>query len=211
MNESADALKRLFVQLDIVPDSQCAQQMLAYLALLEKWNPRINLTSTTAWSGIGPLFDEALRASTYYRADRVSHLDIGSGNGFPAIPLRILHPQMRLDMVESRSKRCVFLETVAHTLELREIFVHNLRLNLFLERCGRDRVWDCISWKAIKLGTAELEMLREHSREQTEFWMFHGRELAVEEPAAFEKNFGLKKSICLERGKKWTLSIYCLG
>jgi hypothetical protein len=41
--------------------------------------------------------------------------------------------------------------------------------------------------------------------------MFHGRELAVEDPAAFEKDFRLKKSICLERSREWTLSMYCPG
>ncbi|MDM7997427.1 MAG: class I SAM-dependent methyltransferase [Acidobacteriota bacterium] len=211
MKESVAELKRLLAQSAIVADSQGSHPMLAYLALLIKWNPRINLTATTEWTGIGPLFEEAIRASAFYPEHTVSHLDIGSGNGFPAIPLRILRPRMRLDMVESRNKRCVFLETVANTLELGEVRVHNMRLKQFLESCARDRVWDIISWKAIKLETTELQTLRAHAKEQTEFWMFHGRELAVEDPAAFEKDFRLKKSICLERSREWTLSMYCPG
>lgn len=208
MKKSAAELKRLLEKMAFVPDSQSVDRMLGYLELLEKWNARINLTATTAWSGIGPLFEEALRASDLYPTERVCHLDIGSGNGFPAILLRILRPHMRLDMVESRGKRCAFLETVVNALELDEVRVHNMRLNQFLESTGPDRVWDCISWKAVKLGTAELKKLRVHAKDTTEFWMFRGKELAVEDPVSFEKEFRLKKSVCLESRREWTLALY---
>jgi hypothetical protein len=85
-----------------------------------------------------------------------------------------------------------------------------MRLREFLSRCDRDKVWDCISWKALKLSREELGMLREHAHPKTQFWMFGGKEPAVEEPAVFEQSFRLIRSERFESKKVWFLSIYGL-
>ncbi len=208
MTESAEGLRILLQKAGFAPESVCAEQMQLYLALLEKWNATINLTATTAWSGMEPLFAEAIRASAFYPESAGSHLDVGSGNGFPAIPLRILRPQMILEMVESRSKRCAFLETAANALGFSETRVHNTRLDQFLKSAARDKVWNCISWKALKLGSSDLRMLLDHAGAQTEFWMFHGKELAVDEPAVFLRDFKIKHNAKWDSGREWALSIY---
>ncbi|MBN1570003.1 MAG: class I SAM-dependent methyltransferase [Acidobacteria bacterium] len=208
MTDSANGLKRLINEFGIAPQSDAAVQLLSYLSLLEKWNTRINLTSTTDWTGIGPLFREAFLASSFYPDTSAAHLDIGSGAGFPAIPIRILKPKIRLEMVESRGKRSVFLETAIETLRLEGAYVHNLRLDAFLRDCDRDKSWDCISWKAIRLAGNDLEMLREHANMQTRLWMFHGRDPAVEDKAIFESIFKLVRRKKLHSGKEWFLSIY---
>ena len=209
MVEPADGLRQLLLKSGIDPESDCGKQMLAYLALLQKWNCTINLTSTTDWTGIFPLFQEAICASSLYPDGAASHLDIGSGGGFPAIPLRIRRPQVRLEMVESRMKRCVFLETVAQSLGFAETPVHNMRLNVFLKSTNRDKVWDCISWKALKLSSNDLKGLREHAHPKTQFWVFHGKGLPVENPEIFRTNFRLMRQERIESDKEWYLSIYC--
>ena len=210
MAESVNGLGQLIIESGIAPESRIAQQLLAYLVLLEKWNPKVNLTSTTEWSGIGPLFQEAIWASSFYPDNAPCYLDIGSGAGFPAIPLRILRPQIQLEMVESRTKRSIFLETVTSSLGIGEASIYNMRLSEFLIRSDHDKIWDCISWKALKLSRDDFNMLREHAHPQTQFWMFHGKELAVEEPAIFEQSFKLIRRERFESGKLWFLSIYGL-
>jgi 16S rRNA (guanine527-N7)-methyltransferase len=195
MTESADRLKQLILESGITLESAIARQLLVYLSLLEKWNPTVNLTSTTDWSGIGPLFQEAIWASTFYPDNAASHLDIGSGAGFPAFPLRILRPRIQMEMVEGRTKKSVFLETVASSLGMSDTRIHNMRLNTFLQRGNAGKTWDCVSWKALKLGNDDLGMLRQHAHPQTQFWMFHGKELAVEEPAIFGRSFKLIRSV----------------
>jgi 16S rRNA (guanine527-N7)-methyltransferase len=211
MAGSAEDLNKLLEESGIRPDSESGAQMRAYLALLEKWDSAINLTASTEWSAINPLFLESIRASAFYPRGDVKHLDIGSGGGFPAIPLRILQPSMQLELVESRGKRCVFLETVVNQLEFREAVIHNMRLDELLHRVGEEKVWDCISWKAIKLAARDLEMLRSHAHSKTQFWVFQGKEMAVREPEAFAKDFTLLRNERLGCGREWNLSIYGLS
>jgi 16S rRNA (guanine(527)-N(7))-methyltransferase RsmG len=193
-------------QSGIALNSEAADRLLAYLALLEKWNSKINLTSSTEWLGIKPLFQEGIWAAKFYQDVPTAHLDIGSGGGFPAMLLRILKQQIRLDLVESMMKRCVFLETLITLLKLDESNVHCMRLEKYLQ--GNDKVWDCVTWKAIKLKGEDLERLLLHSHPRTQFWMFHGKQLAVEEPDILERNFKLVRTEEFDRGRAWFLSIY---
>lgn len=181
---NSEALRQLLEHSGIPSGSETAEQFLGYLALLEKWNPRINLTSSTDWDSLAPLFREAIKAAHFYPEKAVSHLDIGSGGGFPAILLKMLLPRIRLDMVESRGKKGVFLETVAHSLKLENVAVHGLRLVDFVSQIESSRVWDCISWKAIKLTAEDLSALRPHAHQGAQFWMFHGKEPALADTTA---------------------------
>ena len=113
-----------------------------------------------------------------------------------------------MEMVESRTRRSVFLETVASSLGMTDTRIHNMRLNTFLQRSDGGKAWDCVSWKALKLGSDDLGILRERAHQQTQFWMFHGMELAVEEPAIFERSFKLIRSERFKSVKQWFLSIY---
>ena len=189
-------------------NSEKSAQLHAYLALLTRWNSRFNLTSSDSWGVLGPLFQEGIWASKFYPENAVHHLDIGSGAGFPAMLLKILKPAMNLDLVESRAKKGVFLETTADTLGLSGVHVHSMRLQTFLQQSDPQKLWDCISWKALKLGGQDIGMLLAHAGADTQFWMFHGSEPAVEAPALVDQHFRLH---CSERffGRKlWNLASY---
>jgi 16S rRNA (guanine(527)-N(7))-methyltransferase RsmG len=205
--ECAEGLKRLLGEFGISSESYGARQLLGYLELLEKWNARINLTAAREWAALEPLFREGIWASRLYPVEAHTHLDIGSGAGFPAIPLQILVPGVRMEMVESRAKRSAFLETVIHALGM-ESCVHTERLDRFLSHCQGGGIWDCISWKGVKLLTRDVFELRLHAHPQTQFWIFHGRELAVEEPEAFESSFEPLWSKKLPGRKQWSLSAF---
>jgi 16S rRNA (guanine(527)-N(7))-methyltransferase RsmG len=187
-------------------DSTTADQLLIYFALLKKWNSRINLTSSTEWAAIKPLFQEGMWASRLYSADAIAHLDIGSGAGFPAILLRILRPRIKLDMVESREKKCIFLETVVDSLRLDDTKVHCMELSTFLH--DRNNHWDCITWKGLKLNTDDLISLCSNSSLNTRLWMFHGKGLAVKEPKVVEQYLRLIQTEKFENRREWNLSIF---
>ena len=83
-----------------------------------------------------------------------------------------------------------------------------LALETLLLHCGPEKIWDCITWKGLKLNTRDLLGLLQHANARTQFWMFHGREPAVEDPDAIKKFFRLFGRVKYPGGKDWMLSIY---
>jgi 16S rRNA (guanine527-N7)-methyltransferase len=206
--KSMDGLKKLFGETGIGPESENARKLLNYLELLQKWNARINLTASTEWQSLRPMFLEGISAAKIYPPRAGAHLDIGSGAGFPGIILRILVPGIRLELVESRGKKGAFLETVIDVLDLKKSVVHTERLDALLPRCDPEKIWGCISWKGLKLKTYELMELIQHAGAQTQFWMFHGRELAAEDPEIIGKYLRLLGREKCVGGRDWVLSRY---
>jgi 16S rRNA (guanine(527)-N(7))-methyltransferase RsmG len=205
--EPRDGLLQLLAESGIESRSAVALRLTAYLELLQKWNRRINLTASGDWSQLRPFFEEAIWAAGLYPAGAVSHLDIGSGAGFPAVPIRILVPGIHsMDLVESRVRKTAFLETVAAELKLAGIRVHPERLDTHLRRS--EMVWDCVTWKGIRLGESELLLLGAHAHAGTQFWIFHGRDVAVEDSGVMEQAFGLLRREKFPSRREWHLSIY---
>lgn len=206
--DSVDGLKQLLCENGMAAESAEANKLFIYLELLTKWNARINLTASVEWPSLRPLFLEGIEVSKIYPTWAETHLDIGSGAGFPAIILRILVPHMKLELVESRSKRSSFLETVIHVLDLRNAHVHAMRLGTLLTTWDPQQIWDCVTWKGLKLKTDELLGLLQHANDRTQFWMFHGKEPAVKEPETLMRHLRLLAQEKSSGGKGWMLSIY---
>ena len=117
-------------RLNLNADAPCKQietQLNSYLDLLVKWNRKINLTSEKTPSEIlhRHIFDSLQYARFLSPKDHA--IDIGSGAGFPGIPLKILYPHLSLSLVESQRKRCSFLEAVVSNLGLQNTCVINER------------------------------------------------------------------------------------
>jgi 16S rRNA (guanine(527)-N(7))-methyltransferase RsmG len=204
--ESIERYKRIFHRLALPYDPKAAEKIYTYIALLKKWNVRINLTASNEWSSIEPLLLEGIWASRLYPENAVSHLDLGSGAGFPAIPLKIMVPRMRLDMIESRLKKVSFLETAVSELGLSESSAFHGRITDYLDK--NEIKWDCISWKGLKIKINDLLKLKKHTHRKTQFWIFHGRRLAAEEPEIVEKSLRLLRREKFPYKSEWKLSIY---
>ncbi len=106
-----------------------------YLELLARWNATINLTALPLDgfpdTTLDRLIGEPLMASRFVPAARnrvaadegqrgLSLCDLGSGGGSPALPLKIIRPDLRLTMVESRDRKSAFLREAIRVLELRD-------------------------------------------------------------------------------------------
>ena len=105
------------------PAEQMVSQFGSYLDLLVKWNQKINLTSEKSSRDIllRHIFDSLQYAPFISTQDEI--VDIGSGAGFPGIPLKIIYPELVATLIESQRKRCSFLETVISQLGLTAIKV----------------------------------------------------------------------------------------
>lgn len=94
----------------------------AYLDVLLKWNARTNLTSVRDPEAIAQRhFGESLFAGLQlgpFLLDGARVLDLGSGAGFPGIPIQLLYPGITVTLAESQSKKSAFLREVVRALGL---------------------------------------------------------------------------------------------
>jgi 16S rRNA (guanine527-N7)-methyltransferase len=105
---------------------QQLDQISQYLELLLRWNARMNLTSLREAEQIlsrhfGESFFLARLLST--SSPLASAIDVGSGAGFPGIPLKIFAPHAHILLIESQNKKATFLREVIRTLRLTNINV----------------------------------------------------------------------------------------
>jgi len=132
-----------------IPESALAK-FSAYKELLKKWGKKINLTSVLDDRGIEEkhFFDSllGLKAFEVYGFNPHGKLfcDVGSGAGFPGIPLSIVLPDSKFVLVESKKKKCVFLEEVKRSLNLTNVSVLCSRIENVEER------FDVLTMRAVK-------------------------------------------------------------
>lgn len=90
------------------------QQLDRYAQLLTEWNQRMNLTAITDPEGIlvKHFLDSILPFSLEPLPEGASLIDVGTGAGFPAIPLLIWRPDLQVTLLDSLQKRLTFLEEV---------------------------------------------------------------------------------------------------
>jgi 16S rRNA (guanine527-N7)-methyltransferase len=136
--------------------SEILEQLRRYLDLLLRWNARMSLTGVRNPEQIVTRhFGESLFAARVLtRTDNASRADppavpqtladLGSGAGFPGIPIKLHDPRLTLTLIESQSKKATFLREVVRTLQLENVEVF----------CGRAEQWgktaDIITLRAVE-------------------------------------------------------------
>src|SRR5271167_2858571 len=100
-------------------DSKDSLQFEKYLALLQRWNQRINLTAIRDEDAIlRRHFAESIACARALPAGIAKLLDFGSGAGFPGIPVAICRPEIAVTLAESQMKKAAFLHEAARVLNL---------------------------------------------------------------------------------------------
>jgi 16S rRNA (guanine527-N7)-methyltransferase len=120
--DALDVFMQGLQRLDPLVSGQQVQLFLRYRQELIEWNGRFNLTAITDPAEI--LFKHFLDSASIlavYDKPRARVLDIGTGAGFPGLPLKILRPQWRIVLLEATGKKVTFLRHIIQTLELSEI------------------------------------------------------------------------------------------
>lgn len=115
-------LKELHI---VLSDYQVEQFILYYEMLIEK-NKVMNLTAITEFDEVFKKhFIDSLSLVKAYDINGlengISVIDIGTGAGFPGIPLKIVYPNLKMTLMDSLNKRVLFLNEVIHALELKQI------------------------------------------------------------------------------------------
>lgn len=111
----------------------------AYAQLIEKWNKAINLVSPAELpSLVTGHFLDALSLAPHLNGRRL--LDVGTGAGFPGIPLAIVFSEKQFDLLDSREKRIHFLRMVAAELSLENVSLYHARVEAHKCQTGYDQI-----------------------------------------------------------------------
>lgn len=128
----AEELARGARELGVEVSPAQQQQLLAYLALLIKWNKAYNLTAVRDPDEmVSRHLLDSLSVVPYVRDAGDNWLDVGSGGGMPGVPLAILFPERRLTLLDSNGKKTRFLTQVKLELKLANLEVIHSRVEAF--------------------------------------------------------------------------------
>ena len=130
---------------DLGLDAPTITQLEAFLALLLRWNARINLTADRKPEDIVRRhFAESIFAAKQIPQRAKTLLDYGSGGGFPGIPIAICRPNLAVTLAESQSKKAAFLREAVRTLSLKaEVWPGRV------EAMEPGRVFDAVTLRAV--------------------------------------------------------------
>jgi 16S rRNA (guanine527-N7)-methyltransferase len=135
MTTLLDGARALALDLD---EAQVAK-LVAHLDLLDDWNTRMNLTAIRDRpSQLTKHLLDSLTVLPYLQGERIA--DVGSGAGFPGIPLAIVQPHRHFSLIESTGKKCRFLEHVRDALELKNVEVVQSRAESYKPEVRFDTV-----------------------------------------------------------------------
>ena len=126
-----------------------------YYELLTEWNEKINLTAITEEDEVATKhFLDSLNASTGIIEDGMSVIDVGTGAGFPGLPIKIANPAISLTLVDSLNKRVSFLNEVISALGLEKVrTVHSRAEELGTNPSHRECYDVCVSRAVANLAT----------------------------------------------------------
>ncbi len=134
------------------------EQFDLYARLLVEWNEKMNLTAITQPRDIviKHFLDSILALKAVELPQGASLVDVGSGAGFPSVPMLILRPDLKLTLLDSLNKRLIFLEAL-----LQELGLEATRLHARAEEAGKGaqrQQFDCATARAV----AQLNKLCEY-------------------------------------------------
>ena len=120
------------------------EQFYKYMNLLIEWNEKMNLTAITEPKEI-ILKHFILK----YIDDNSKLVDVGTGAGFPGVPLSIMNPTLKITLVDSLNKRLIFLQEVVKELNLKNIEIVHARAEEFGQNKNYREKFDIATSRAV--------------------------------------------------------------
>ena len=129
-----------------------------YMNLLIEWNEKMNLTAITEPNDIIlKHFIDSITINKYIE-NSVKVVDVGTGAGFPGIPLSIIRPDLQITVVDSLNKRLMFLQEIKKELELKNIDIVHARVEEIGQNKNYRETFDIATSRAV----ANLSTLSEY-------------------------------------------------
>ncbi len=149
-----DLLSNALLKLNISVTPQIIEKFSVYRAMVMEWNKKINLTSITDDKEfvLKHFIDSVMCASFSGMNDINKIIDVGTGAGFPGIPLSIILENKEFILLDALNKRVQFLSEVIHKLELNHVKVfHGRAEDLGNDKDHREKYDLCLSRAVAKL------------------------------------------------------------
>jgi 16S rRNA (guanine527-N7)-methyltransferase len=173
-------------------------QLETYYRLLLTWNRRINLTgmdlSDAAPEAIDRLLIEPIVAASHVTARPTTMIDIGSGGGSPAIPFALAVPGVRLSMVESKTRKAIFLKEVARALGM-QAEVLTTRFEALPDKPELHETHDLLTVRAVRVDRHLLTILQALVRPDGQMLLF--RSMGADITAALPRSLTHVRTIPL--------------
>jgi 16S rRNA (guanine527-N7)-methyltransferase len=165
-----------------------AQLLSLHIQLLLQWNTRLNLTRITAREEIivNHLLDSILPAK--FLPSSGNALDVGTGAGFPGIPLKIVYPDLGMLLLDSSRKKVSFLATAAASLGLKGLRAVHGRWQDFPQAQGCDQKLQLITMRAVRLEPEHITSLASKALAPGGLFAWWG-DTGWDECAEFERKF----------------------
>lgn len=140
-----DGARRLGIEID----AGMTAQFSIHASELIKWNRKLNITSITHPKDLAVKHFLDSLAPAHFIPDNARMLDIGSGGGFPGIPLKILNPSLRVVLIDGTRKKVNFLKHALRILKLESIEAHQIRAENLAENPTYGNLFDIIISRAL--------------------------------------------------------------
>lgn len=142
-------------QIGIHLQADQVKQFMIYLEQLQIWNQSVNLTSITVTEEIiVKHFVDSLAGLTVEPIENgASLLDIGTGAGFPGIPLKITRQDLNITLIEPVQKKISFLYSIVGLLRLERVTIFYGTLDQFIVKHSQESQFGYITTRALKYGS----------------------------------------------------------
>ena len=122
-------LEKLLIETFGINDQAVLDSLYIYYEMLYETSKVMNLTTIVELEEayIKHFYDSLLMSKVVDLTKELTLADIGTGAGFPGLVLKIVHPNLKVTLIEPIGKRCKFLQSVIDRLELKDIYVVNER------------------------------------------------------------------------------------
>ncbi len=153
---NTDTLEKGLKELGISLSDKQIQQLLQYYELLVSWNEVMNLTAITEFEEVcvKHFIDSLSLCKAFDCTKEISVIDVGTGAGFPGIPLKIVFPNMKITLLDSLGKRVKFLNEVIAQLGLENIeAIHGRAEDYAKPQLLRESYDICVSRAVANLAT----------------------------------------------------------
>lgn len=148
-----ELLKKSASELSISIPGSAVPLFFRYLNELKQWNQAINLTAidNDREVVVKHFVDSLAGLKVIEMASEITLLDVGSGAGFPALPLKFVRPDLLVEMLEPSEKKGAFLRYVVGALGLQQTTVATSKLEDYVRKRGSQRLYDYIVVRAFRV------------------------------------------------------------